>query len=92
MLMLLSGLPTLKVWPITLSSIYEAMVINTIYINWLIQEATPTSATRKARRAVERESDCVLDRHGRRGRSQGDRMPGRDAHGQDRRIPGGGHG
>ena len=28
------------------------------------------------------ESDCVLDRHGRRGWSPGGRMPGRDAHGQ----------
>jgi len=35
--------------------------------NWFIKEATPTSATRKVRRAVERESDCVADRHGRRG-------------------------
>jgi len=30
----------------------------------------------------------VLDRHGRRGWSQGARMPGRDAHGQGRKTPG----
>jgi len=28
-------------------------------INWLITEATPTSATRKTRRAVEREQLCA---------------------------------
>ena len=38
-----------------------------------------------------RESDCVLDRHGHRGWSPGDRMSGRDAHGQGRRTPGGRH-
>ena len=29
------------------------------HINWLVKEATPTQATRKARRAVERERLCV---------------------------------
>ena len=34
----------------------------------------------------------MLDRHGRRGWSPGGRIPGRDAHGQGRRTPGGRHG
>jgi len=46
-----------------------------------MKEATSAQATRRARRAVERESDCVLDRHGRKGWSQEGRMLGCDAHG-----------
>ena len=54
-----------------------------------MKEATPTEATRRARRAVEGESDCVLGRHGRRGWSQGGRMLGRDARRQGRKTAGG---
>jgi len=41
------------------SQLGVASIIISIYINWFIKEATPTSATRKARRAVERERLCA---------------------------------
>jgi len=33
--------------------------VSLFYINWFIKEATPTWATRKARRALERERLCA---------------------------------
>ena len=55
-------------------------------IMYFVNIRSDTDRQHAKRAARWRESDCVLDRHGRRGWSPGGRMPGRDAHGQGRRT------